>query len=141
MPHTRNAGRRTAARPNAGKVKGFAERGKYVAGHHAWEDKHKLYAKYWHTSVLRRFEPLVLTTGGSWHPRTRLFVAEYLRLTVGGGNPKEWDAAQRKLFSQYMKEATESVGVALQRVVARTLLQANVDHVCRAASLGHGANA
>ena len=79
-------------------------------------------------------------SGGSWHPRTRLFVAEYLRLTVGGGNPKEWDAAQRKLFSQYMKEATESVGVALQRVVARTLLHANADHA-RQALLAHGADA
>jgi len=129
----------TVAHLDAGRVKGLAKRGTYAAGHHAWAEKHALYAKYWHITALRRFEPLVLTTGGSWHPRTRLFVADYLRLTVGG-IPKQWTAAQHKLFAQYMNEATESVGVALQRVVARTLLHANVDHA-RQAILGQAADA
>ena len=129
----------TVAHLDAGRVKGLAKRGTYAAGHHAWAEKHALYDKYWHTTALRRFEPLVLTTGGSWHPRTRLFVADYLRLTVGG-IPKQWNAAQHKLFAQYMNEATESVGVALQRVVARTLLHANADHA-RQALLAHGADA
>jgi hypothetical protein len=125
--------------PDVGKVKGLAKRGTYVHGHHAWTQKHALYAKYWHITALRRFEPLIVTTGGSWHPRTRLFVADYLRLSVGG-DPKQWNAAQHMLFAQYMNEATESVGVALQRVVARTLLHANVDHA-RQAILAHVANA
>jgi hypothetical protein len=128
------------AHPNAEKVKGLAKRGTYVPGHHAWTEKHALYAKYWHTTASQRFEPLVLATGGAWHPRTRLFVADYLRLTVGG-NPKLWTAAQHTTFAQYMNEATKSVGVALLRVVARTLLLANTDHVRQASRLAHDANA
>ena len=69
------------------------------------------------------FVPFAMETGGLMHKTARSWLAGFLKEAVGGGTDyKDFNEHQRADYGRKMQNALTTLGVALQRRVARTLL-------------------
>jgi hypothetical protein len=74
------------------------------------------------------FVPAAFETGGRWHPTLRGFLAQHIKASI---NPQPdmnlWPAEDKATYSARIQTALTTIGVALQRIVARPLLQHMAD--------------
>ncbi len=68
--------------------------------------------------------PAAMETGGRWHPTLRTFISQHIQESISlRADMNEWTAEDKAVYSAHIQAALTTIGVALQRAMARSLLR------------------